>query len=247
VADFAALRGLARRARDHHGGVGAAVAAGSAAAAGRPRPNAMPQPGRPHLDVYGRPAVPWRKWESSPSPPRHRARRDPGCRAQTMRRLRGGPAWKSRSHRCRPRTCCSRAARTTWRKRLSPAGRPGTPTSAALPLRWRALTAPRRVPLHAITAFPTYSGADSKELEELRQTRATLTQRLLDTTAAESQAHQRLADLNELLRRKNDECKRRADRCGRAPAWAARRVLTACAGRIAVTWATCVAQRHQAL
>jgi len=80
----------------------------------------------------------------------------------------------------------------------------------------QALISHRLITQHAMAAFNTYSGADSKELEELRQTHANLTQRLLDTTTGESQAHQRLADLNELLRRKNDECKRRADRCGRA-------------------------------
>jgi len=99
-----------------------------------------------------------------------------------------------------------------------------------------------------MAAFDTYSGADSKELEELRQIHANLTQRLLDTTTGESQAHQRLADLNELLRRKNDECKRRADRCGRVHGLVhPRGVLTVCAGRTVSTWATCVAQRHQAL
>ena len=61
------------------------------------------------------------------------------------------------------------------------------------------------------------SGANPKELEELKQSNADLTRRLLDATTRESMAHQKLVDLNDQLRKKEEECKRREDKCVARP------------------------------
>ena len=63
------------------------------------------------------------------------------------------------------------------------------------------------------------SGANPKELEDLKQSNADLTRRLLDATTRENQAHLKLVELNDQLRRKEDECKRREEKCVSQTGW----------------------------